>query len=245
STYYLTYDQVGSLRIVADASGNVIKKIDYDSFGNIINDSDLTFEIPFGFAGGLHDRDTGLVRFGYRDYDPGVGRWTAKDPILFAGGDTDLYGYCLNDPINLVDPLGLDSLTVEEVGNIIFNETRSLSGQGIQEARENIAHSIYNADELWGENRSRYAGSAPATVIVPEVERSIYEACQQAAESACTSRCEGDDPTFGATNFNFRNNDSTQPFYGLEVNTQVGPLNNSYPSNHLNATGVYSNTYGR
>jgi hypothetical protein len=36
-----------------------------------------------------------------------VGRWTAKDPILFAGGDTDLYGYCLNDPVNLVDPEGL------------------------------------------------------------------------------------------------------------------------------------------
>jgi hypothetical protein len=47
------------------------------------------------------------VRFGYRDYDPGVGRWTAKDPILFSGGDTDLYGYVLNDPVNLIDPLGL------------------------------------------------------------------------------------------------------------------------------------------
>ena len=35
-TYYLTYDQVGSLRVVADASGNVVKRIDYDSFGNII-----------------------------------------------------------------------------------------------------------------------------------------------------------------------------------------------------------------
>lgn len=56
---------------------------------------------------GLRDNDTGLVRFGYRDYDPDIGRWTAKDPILFAGGDTDLYGYCLNDPINLVDPYGL------------------------------------------------------------------------------------------------------------------------------------------
>jgi RHS repeat-associated protein len=108
STYYLTYDQVGSLRIVADASGNVVKLIDYDSFGNIINDSDPIFEVPFGFAGGLQDRHTGLVRFGYRDYDPDIGRWTAKDPILFAGGDTDLYGYCFNNPVNKVDTFGLD-----------------------------------------------------------------------------------------------------------------------------------------
>jgi len=46
------------------------------------------------------------VRFGYRDYDPETGRRTAKDPILFAGGDTDLYGYCVNDPVNLIDPAG-------------------------------------------------------------------------------------------------------------------------------------------
>jgi RHS repeat-associated protein len=104
--YYLDYDQVGSLRLVADASGTVVKQIEYDTFGNIISDSNPTFDIPFGFAGGLHDRQTGLVRFGFRDYDPDVGRWTAKDPILFAGGDTDLYGYVLNDPVNLVDPTG-------------------------------------------------------------------------------------------------------------------------------------------
>jgi RHS repeat-associated protein len=107
STYYLTYDQVGSLRVVAGASGNVVKRIDYDSLGNVINDTNPSFAIPFGFAGGLADRDTGLVRFGFRDYDPDVGRWTAKDPIGFAAGDTDLYGYCLNDPVNYVDPSGL------------------------------------------------------------------------------------------------------------------------------------------
>jgi len=105
--YYLVYDQVGSLRAVSDANGNVVKSIEYDSFGKIYHDSDETFRVPFGFAGGLHDQDTGLVRFGYRDYDPEIRRWTAKDPILFAGGDTDLYGYVLNDPINFVDPLGL------------------------------------------------------------------------------------------------------------------------------------------
>ena len=107
STYYFTYDQIGSLRMVADVSGNVVKTIDYDSFGYIINDTNPSFGIPFGFAGGLHDRDTGLVRFGFRDYDPDIGRWTAKDPIFFEGGDTDFYGYCVNDPISSVDLDGL------------------------------------------------------------------------------------------------------------------------------------------
>ncbi len=105
--YFLAYDQVGSLRQVVNSSGNVVKSIQYDSFGNILEETHPAFYVPLGFAGGLHDRDTGLVRFGYRDYDPDVGRWTAKDPIGFAGGDTDLYGYVLNDPVNLVDLDGL------------------------------------------------------------------------------------------------------------------------------------------
>ena len=108
ATYYLAYDQVGTLRLVTDSSGNIVKRIDYDSFGNIINDSNPAFNVSFGFAGGLHDRDTGLVRFGYRDYLPEIGKWTAKDPILFAGGDANLYGYVQNDPVNFVDPWGLD-----------------------------------------------------------------------------------------------------------------------------------------
>ncbi len=66
--------------------------------------------IPFGFAGGLYDPDTGLSRFGYRDYDAYTGKWTAKDPIGFDGGDTNLYGYVLGDPVNFVDPTGLDPL---------------------------------------------------------------------------------------------------------------------------------------
>ena len=40
-------------------------------------------------------------------YDSFTGKWTAKDPIGFAGGDSNLYGYVLNDPVNLVDPWGL------------------------------------------------------------------------------------------------------------------------------------------
>ncbi|MDH5607433.1 MAG: RHS repeat-associated core domain-containing protein, partial [Anaerolineae bacterium] len=56
--------------------------------------------------GGLYDQHTQLTRFGARDYDAFTGRWTSKDPIGFAGGDVNLYGYVLNDPVNLIDPNG-------------------------------------------------------------------------------------------------------------------------------------------
>ena len=103
----LFYDQVGSLRVVADAGGNVIKEVLYDPFGGIIKDSNPALRIPSGFAGGLHDFDLGFVRFGWRDYDTFTSRWTAPDPLGDAGGDPDWYGYCLDDPVNGIDPLGL------------------------------------------------------------------------------------------------------------------------------------------
>ena len=127
---YLAYDQVGSLRAVADSAGNMVKRIEYDSFGNIIADSNEAFQIPIGFAGGLHDRDTGLVRFGFRDYDPDVGCWTAKDPILFTGGDMDLYGYCLSDPLNWIDPDGLRFIFGSQGGIIGFDYSWDTSNPG-------------------------------------------------------------------------------------------------------------------
>jgi len=61
---------------------------------------------PFGFAGGLYDTDTSLVRFGARDYDGVPGRWTAKDPIG-PGAGVNLLSYGRNDPNNFVDADGL------------------------------------------------------------------------------------------------------------------------------------------
>lgn len=49
-----------------------------DPFGRVLADTNPGFQ-PFGFAGGLYDWDTKLVRFGARDYDSGIGRWVAKD----------------------------------------------------------------------------------------------------------------------------------------------------------------------
>jgi RHS repeat-associated protein len=106
-TYRLISDERGSVRLVVNSStGAIAQRLDYDAFGRVTQDTAPGFQ-PFGFAGGLYDPDTGLVRFGARDYDTEVGRWTSKDPLDFGGGDTNLYAYVFNDPINLVDPFGL------------------------------------------------------------------------------------------------------------------------------------------
>ena len=115
-TYRIITDHLGSPRLVVNiADGSVIQRMDYDEFGNVLSDTNPGFQ-PFGFAGGLYDRDTGLVRFGARDYDAEIGRWTAKDPILFAGGDTNLYGYVVSDPVNLIDRYGDADNAINAIG---------------------------------------------------------------------------------------------------------------------------------
>jgi RHS repeat-associated protein len=104
-TFRVVSDHLGSPRLVVNtSSGAVVEEIDYDEFGLVTNDT-APGTMPFAFAGGLYDKDTGLVRFGARDYDASVGRWTSKDPTRFSGG-MNLFVYVGNDPVNVADPSG-------------------------------------------------------------------------------------------------------------------------------------------
>ncbi|NEV65361.1 RHS repeat domain-containing protein, partial [Thiorhodococcus minor] len=107
STYRILSDHLGSPRlVVAVETGAVAQRMDYDAWGVVTLDTHPRFQ-PFGFAGGLYEPETGLVRFGARDYDPYTGRWLGKDPIGFEGDGANLYGYVRVDPVNKVDPTGL------------------------------------------------------------------------------------------------------------------------------------------
>jgi len=107
STYRIVGDHLGSPRVIIDtATGAIAERLTFDELGNTIQDTAPGFQ-PFGFAGGISDLDTKATRFGARDYDPSTGRWTAKDPLGFQGGDTGLYNYVGGDPINRVDSSGL------------------------------------------------------------------------------------------------------------------------------------------
>jgi RHS repeat-associated protein len=122
-TYRIIADERGSPRLIVNAdTGQIAQRLDYDTFGAIILDTNPGFQ-TFGFAGGLYDRDTQLTHFGAREYDAETGRWTAKDPLGFGGGDTNLYRYVGNDSVNFVDPTGQSPIE-----NLILR--RMLAGHG-------------------------------------------------------------------------------------------------------------------
>ena len=156
TTYKIVSDHLGSVRLVVNATdGTVVQRIDYDVWGNVLTDTNPEFQ-PFGYAGGLYDRDVQLVHFGARDYDPQIGRWMTKDPLGLNVG-TNMYRYVKNDPINKIDPTGKacsDNITDQyydllrqlrrllqergEVNRII----RSLDGYDADEIRQQI-HDMY------------------------------------------------------------------------------------------------------
>jgi len=130
NTFRIVTDHLGSPRLVIDAAtGDVLQRMDYDEFGQVILDTNPGFQ-PFGFAGGLYDPQTGLVRFGFRDYDPQTGRWTTKDLFGLAGGAPTLYHYAAGDPVNYDDISGLnDCNAYKPLADWLCNRIKKLAEQ--------------------------------------------------------------------------------------------------------------------
>jgi len=114
TTYRIVSDHLGSPRLVIDAAtGAIAQRMDFDEWGNVTLDTAPGLQ-PFGFAGGILDAHTGLTRFGARDYDPRVGRWTAKDAAGLGAAAGMMFVYAMNDPVNLIDRTGRTSEDIDK-----------------------------------------------------------------------------------------------------------------------------------
>jgi RHS repeat-associated protein len=105
-TYYHA-DQLGSTRALTDKNGRTLGLYDYDPYGNRHVTKATNILAPFGYAGQDTDHTTGLIYMRARWYDPQTGQFLTRDPIGYAGGDQDLYGYVNRNPISFSDPVGL------------------------------------------------------------------------------------------------------------------------------------------
>ena len=117
--YRYVADHLGSVRFLVNlTTGAIVQELDYDEFGKVLKNTNESFQ-PFTYAGGSYDIQTGLIRFGARDYYAEIGRWTAKDPIGFLNGDFNYYTFAYNDPINYLDILGTQRISPETLKSFL------------------------------------------------------------------------------------------------------------------------------
>jgi RHS repeat-associated protein len=105
-------DNQGTVRDLVDNSGNVIEHLTYDSFGKLMSTPTTGFR--YGYTGREQDNEIGLDYYRARYYDASNGRFISEDPLGFGAGDTNIYRYVFNSPLNGTDPSGLGVVTAED-----------------------------------------------------------------------------------------------------------------------------------
>lgn len=107
-------DGLGNITAVLDqATGQTVARYDFGPFGEPLGESGEVDACPFRFQTKWYDAESQHYYFGYRHYDPRLGRWLSRDPLGEAGG-FNLYAYCGNDPVNRHDPLGLAVADIDD-----------------------------------------------------------------------------------------------------------------------------------
>jgi len=118
TTYRIISDHLGSVRLVVDTvTGAIAQRLDYDSFGNIVNNTNPAFQ-PFGFAGGIYDEHLGITRFGARDYAPNIGRCLQRDQIGLACGKNTFESVSGN-PLSFIVNNLVDHVTAKRNGLVV------------------------------------------------------------------------------------------------------------------------------
>ena len=110
--YYPAYDGNGNVSAWLDGTGTLLARMDYSPFGQLVAQykysstaGSILSRLPFGFSTKYTDKETDLLYYGLRFYNPVTGGWASKDPIEEAGGE-NLYVLAENDPVGKFDLIG-------------------------------------------------------------------------------------------------------------------------------------------
>ena len=103
---WMLTDHLGTVRDLVSNDGQVVNHVKYDSYGNVISESNASVKTRYKYTGREFDSETGLQYNRARYYDAAIGRFLSEDPIGFEGEDANLYGYVRNSPLLHDDPAG-------------------------------------------------------------------------------------------------------------------------------------------
>lgn len=132
---YLHHDQLGSTRLLTDASGEASAAFSYASYG-MLEGSTGSVTTPLGFAGQYTDVESGLQYLRARFYDSSTAQFLTRDPIEDITRSP--YGYAGENPVSRIDPSGLcgassvgsflESINPISEENCAFQAASSISG---------------------------------------------------------------------------------------------------------------------
>ena len=115
--YFYHSDHLGSSSWITDASGDVNQHIQYLAFGeDFIYQRNSSWNIPYTFSGKEKDAETGYSYFGARYYDSDLSVWLSVDAMSDKHPNFTPYAYVYQNPINLVDPWGEDTILFNKYG---------------------------------------------------------------------------------------------------------------------------------
>ncbi len=103
TTTYLHHDQLGSIRLLTDASGTTTGTVTYDAYGTVAASSGTLSHL--GYAGQYTDGETSFQYLRARYYDPATGQFLSRDPLFSI--TRSAYGYTGADPLDFKDEAGL------------------------------------------------------------------------------------------------------------------------------------------
>nr|WP_241681876.1 RHS repeat-associated core domain-containing protein [Cyanobacterium aponinum] len=104
---WLLRDYLGTIRDLLDNTGDVVNHLTYDSYGNVVSETNSTVDSRYSFTGREWDEEIELYYYRARYYSGETGRFISVDPISFDSDTYNLYGYVDNNPVSNVDPSGL------------------------------------------------------------------------------------------------------------------------------------------
>jgi RHS repeat-associated protein len=193
-----------------------------------------TIDQPFMFSTKQYDTETGLQYFGYRFYNPSVGRWITRDPLgelggaakapaFFAGG-LNLYQYVANDPINAIDPSGRQAFFWHF--GITYGAARN-SGLGVWDSMKHgwaVTREDRNATD-------RSASAANVHAMAGETASGQYQSREEALAAADLNMATGSLPSAIHTGQDYPgHNGESMENWGWNWSTAGHILNDLFPS---------------